>query len=100
MLRLKDGGNPLNPADWTKSATPVFGKSINNNVFGPGHNGFFKSQDEKEYWIIYHANSQSGLGCGGTRSPRIQKFTWNTDGSPNFGEPVSLSQKQTKPSGE
>lgn len=100
MLRLKDNGDPLNPADWTKSPAPVFSKSIANNVYGPGHNGFFKSMDDKEYWIVYHANAQSGLGCGGTRSPRIQKFTWNSDGSPNFGEPVNVSQKLTKPSGE
>ena len=100
MLSLKLDGDPLIPADWTKTSSPVFSKSINNNVFGPGHNGFFKSVDDKEDWIIYHANGSSGQGCGGTRSPRIQKFTWNVDGTPNFGEPVSLAQKLTKPSGE
>jgi GH43 family beta-xylosidase len=100
VIRLKPGGNPLKPADWIKNPVPVFSKSALHEVFGPGHNGFFQSRDGKENWIIYHANSESGKGCGGARSPRIQKFTWNTDGSPNFGEPVSTSQKLRKPSGE
>jgi GH43 family beta-xylosidase len=100
MLSLKPDGDPLIQTDWTKSPTPVFSKSLNNSVFGPGHNGFFKSIDDKENWIIYHANGSTGQGCGGTRSPRIQKFTWNSDGTPNFGEPVSLAQKLIKPSGE
>jgi GH43 family beta-xylosidase len=100
MLSLKPDGDPLIAGDWTKSSSPVFSKSINNNVFGPGHNGFFKSSDNKEDWIIYHANGASGQGCGGTRSPRIQKFTWKADGTPDFGEPVSIGQKLIKPSGE
>jgi GH43 family beta-xylosidase len=36
----------------------------------------------------YHANSNPGDGCGNKRSPRAQMFTWNADGTPNFGGPV------------
>ncbi|MDR3734590.1 MAG: family 43 glycosylhydrolase [Acidobacteriaceae bacterium] len=61
------------------------------HVFRTGHNGFFKSLDGKEDWIIYHANSAPGQGCGATRSPRIQRFTWNPDGTPNFGIPQAES---------
>lgn len=100
MLTLKENGDPLFAADWTKTATPVFTKKPENGAFGPGHNGFFKSADGTEDWIIYHANSASGLGCGDARSPRMQKFTWNADGTPNLGEPVKINFPVKKPSGE
>ncbi len=100
LLTLKEGGDPLNPGDWTKSAAPVFTKNTSGGAYGPGHNGFFKSPDGTEDWIIYHANNSAGQGCGNARNPRIQKFSWNGDGTPNFGTPVSIGTKLTKPSGE
>ncbi len=102
MLTLKAGGDPLVAADWTKTATPVFTKNTAGGAFGPGHNSFFKSADGTEDWIIYHANSSpgNGNGCGNSRSPRIQKFTWNADGTPNFGTPVNINAVQRRPSGE
>lgn len=100
MLTLKDGADPMLPASWTKSATPVFSTKASNGAFGPGHNGFFTSPDGTENWIIYHANSYAGQGCGDTRNPRMQKFTWNADGTPNFGVPVSIYVKMPVPSGE
>jgi GH43 family beta-xylosidase len=100
MLTLKPGGDPMNAADWTKSPTPVFTKKPENGAYGPGHNSFFKSRDGKEDWILYHANSSAGQGCGNARNPRMQKFTWNADGSPNFGEPVKINVPIKKPGGE
>jgi GH43 family beta-xylosidase len=100
LLTLKAGGNPLVAGDWTKKAQPVFSKSPQSNAFGPGHNSFFKSPDNTENWIIYHANSATGQGCSDKRNIRIQKFTFNTDGTPNFGEPVATGLKIGKPSGE
>lgn len=100
LLTLKAGGDPLNAADWTKTSTPVFTKNTTGGAFGPGHNGFFLSPDGKENWLIYHANSSSGQGCGDARNPRMQPFTWNGDGSPNFGSPVAIGTAINKPSGE
>jgi len=94
------GTDPLVASSWTKSTTPVFVKNTAGGAYGPGHNGFFKSKDGSEDWIIYHANNQAGQGCGDTRNPRMQKFTWNADNSPNFGTPVSISTAVTKPAGE
>jgi GH43 family beta-xylosidase len=100
MLTLAENADPMVPANWTKKPTPVFTKKPSGAVYGPGHNAFFKSADGAEDWIIYHANAAPGQGCTDTRSPRMQKFTWNADGSPNFGEPVSTGATITKPSGE
>jgi GH43 family beta-xylosidase len=100
MLSLKAGGNPMKASDWTKSNTPVFTKSLENQVYGPGHNGFFQSADGKEDWIIYHANPASGQGCDGHRSPRMQRVLWRKDGTPDFGEPVKTGTIIKIPSGE
>ncbi|MBC8034486.1 MAG: glycoside hydrolase family 43 protein [Chitinophagaceae bacterium] len=100
LLTLIDGGDPMKASDWQKTATPIFTKSTTGSAYGPGHNGFFKSPDGTEDWIIYHANTSAGQGCGNVRSPRIQSFTWNTDGTPNFGLPVPINMKIKKPKGE
>lgn len=100
MLTLKDGGNPLVAADWVKHAQPVFVKKPENKAYGPGHNAFFKSLDGKEDWIIYHANNNSGDGCGEKRNVRMQSFSWSTDGTPNFGIPVTPGLLVKKPGGE
>jgi GH43 family beta-xylosidase len=88
MLTASAKSNLLDASSWKKSPQPVFKQSPENDVFAPGHNSFFKSPDGKEDWILYHANDDPGQGCGRHRSPRAQKFTWNVDGTPHFGEPV------------
>lgn len=97
LLSLNVNGDPLNPADWVKTANPVFSMNADSGAFGPGHNGFFKSPDGTEDWIIYHARSAAG---GGARNARIQKFTWNASGAPDFGAPVKIGSPVPKPSGE
>ena len=98
MLAFKGKRNLLDSSSWQKSVNPVFKLSKENGVYAPGHNSFFKSPDGKEDWILYHANSQPGQGCGRKRSPRAQKFSWNQDGTPNFGEPVKEGTLLSLPS--
>lgn len=100
MLALAKGGNPMNREAWTKTDEPVFQGSAIAHAFAPGHNGFFTSPDGKEDWIVYHANSEANQGCGALRSPRAQRFMWNSDGTPNFGKPVSLLTPIKVPSGD
>lgn len=97
LLRLADGGDPLNPEDWIKSPRPLLSTNPENAAFGPGHNSFFKSPDGTEDWILYHANSVPGLGCGDGRSPRMQPFTWKADGTPDFGEPAMIDSAMARP---
>ncbi len=91
MLRLT-GKDPMVPQNWTKSEQPIFAKSEANGVYAPGHNSFFKSPDGKEDWILFHANDNPGEGCGNKRSPRMQKISWNKNGTPNLGTPVSNTE--------
>jgi GH43 family beta-xylosidase len=88
LLSFTGKKNLLDSTKWKKSPQPLFKQSKENGVYAPGHNSFFKSPDGKEDWILYHANSLPGQGCGSHRSPRAQKFTWNKDGTPYFGKPV------------
>ena len=88
LLSFSGKKNLLDSTMWKKHPDPVFKQSKENKVYAPGHNSFFKSPDGKEDWILYHANSLPGQGCGRHRSPRAQRFTWNKDGTPFFGEPV------------
>jgi GH43 family beta-xylosidase len=87
MMRLK-GRKLMDSSSWQKHEEPVFVGSPKKGVYAPGHNSFFRSPDGTENWILYHANAEPGQGCGRFRSPRAQKFGWNKDGSPNFGEPL------------
>jgi GH43 family beta-xylosidase len=97
MLTLTSGSDLLDASSWKKSGGPVFRQNPTAKAFGTGHNSFFKSPDGKHDWMIYHANPAPGQGCGEHRSPRTQPFTWNSDGSPNFGVPVGVGVEIPRP---
>jgi GH43 family beta-xylosidase len=97
VLEANAGAKLLEAKSWTKIDHPFLATDPEDEAFGPGHNGFFQSPDGSENWIIYHANPKAHEGCGNFRSPRIQRFTWNADGTPNFGKPVALDQPLEKP---
>ena len=94
------GGNPLAIGSWYKFPNPLFQRNDAAGVFGPGHHSFFTSPDGTETWIAYHANSSASQGCGTTRTTRVQKISFNADGTPNLGAPVSTSTVLPGPSGE
>lgn len=86
MLAAKKNANLLEAASWQRFPKPVFEMSEKNKVFGPGHHGFTTSSDGAENWLIFHAKDKPGLGCS-QRSSRLQRFTWQKNGRPDFGIP-------------
>lgn len=95
-----NGGDALNRSSWDKHPEPVFQQSPENEVYGSAHNGFFTSPDGTEHWIVYHANDSVSGGCDDGRTTRVQSFTWNEDGTPNFGIPVRTETVIDAPSGD
>jgi len=100
MLTARAGSDLLDPRSWRKSPIPVFWQSAKAHAYGTGHGSFFRSPDGTEDWMLYHANPQPGQGCGSHRSPRAQRFTWNSDGTPDFGRPLGLGLPVPRPSGD
>ncbi|MFT3788428.1 MAG: glycoside hydrolase family 43 protein [Tepidisphaeraceae bacterium] len=99
MLVADDGADPLDPASWKQHPKVLFQRNDRAGVYGPGHNFFFKSPDGKEDWIVYHAKTGSRATYA-DRTTRAQRFTWNGDGTPNFGAPLAIETDIVVPSGE
>lgn len=96
--------DPIKPASWTKSATEVFYRcddtANQDGVNGVGHCSFTKSPDGTEDWIVYHVKNRNDNSWSSGRSTFIQKFTWKTDGTPDFGTPVGWGEPVALPAGE
>jgi GH43 family beta-xylosidase len=92
LLAADEDSDLLNPKSWKKSPEPVFQTNEDNSQFGPGHNSFTVSEDGSQDILIYHArNYREIVGdplWDPNRHTRAQVFTWNEDGTPNFGAPV------------
>lgn len=100
LLTADENAEPCNMSSWKKSQEPVFTTSVKNNVYGPGHCSFTTYKDYDV--IVYHARQYPGLYSNIARtnnytattdglsdpyrSGRTKVFTWNADGTPNFGE--------------
>jgi GH43 family beta-xylosidase len=76
--------NVLDPAAWIKHG-PVFKKT--EQVWGVGHCSFVKSLCQTEDWIVYHSKSKRTPGWE-DRDVHAKRFTWTSDGFPDFGAPV------------
>jgi GH43 family beta-xylosidase len=93
LLTADEDSDLLDPASWVKSKSPVFQTSEENSQYGPGHNSFTVSEDGSKDIIVYHARNYREIEgdplWDPNRHTRAQVFTWNEDGTPNFGVPVA-----------
>lgn len=78
------GGDPLDRKSWKKSG-PVFKSNEDNGIYSPGRGTF--AHQGNDWWLVYHAKTSNAVTMAG-RALRVQKFSWNKDGSPDFGEPT------------
>jgi len=98
MVWADAGSDLLSAKSWKKWSEPVFRAQGVSGTFAAGHHSFFRSPDGTQDWILYHANSEAGQGCGAKRSPRAQPFRWRADGFPDFGQPVPAGVELPIPS--
>ncbi|MBD3617355.1 MAG: glycoside hydrolase family 43 protein [Gracilimonas sp.] len=89
------GDDPMDPASWEKSGSVFSGSG---QVYGTGHASFTKSPDGSESWIAFHTKIDEEPGWD--RVVYLQSFSWNEDGSPDFGTPVQPGNELQRPSGE
>jgi len=90
LLSIDSEQDLLNPANWHKSARPVFTSNWDNHQYGPGHNCF--TQDENgEDVLVYHARNYTEIEgdplWDPNRHTRLKNFHWRDDGTPDFGVP-------------
>ena len=88
------GDNILSKASWTKVDHAVFEGT--DAVVSPGHCSVFTSPDGSEYWLAYHVRNTSNR----RRELYVQRFTFDADGMPVFGEPIAPGVGFFAPSGE
>ncbi|OTA99765.1 glycoside hydrolase family 43 protein [Hypoxylon sp. CI-4A] len=88
--------DPASASAWTKSDGCLMQGGVNGH-YGTGHNSFFRSPDGTQTWNAYHATSNSAGACDDTRYTMVQVVNFNSDGSPNLGEPVAVSAEVSEP---
>lgn len=91
LLTAPADADLLQNASWTKSPDPVFVSNEATSQYGPGHNSFTVAEDGVTDVLVYHARDYKDIVGDPLYDPnrhtRIQRLTWNADGTPHFGVP-------------
>ena len=92
MLTARDDADIMDPAAWAKSPQPVFKTSVENKVFGPGHNSFTVDANGRDL-LVYHGRDYEKITgdplFDPNRHTRVQPFAYRADGAPDFGVPLA-----------
>lgn len=79
------GTDPMQAYSWRKHRDGcVFHQNPAAGIYGTGHASFTTSPDGSEDYVVYHAQTTAQPTADLYRTVRIQKFTWNDDGTPRF----------------
>jgi GH43 family beta-xylosidase len=95
MLTADETSNILDPKAWKKSSQPVFESDIENGLFGPGHNSFTLSEDNKTDLMVYHIRNYTDIKGDPLYDPNrhtvVQDFTYDKKGCPRFEKPQKFT---------
>lgn len=100
MMYADENADLLDPKSWTKLPYPVFTMSRENSQFGPGHNSFTRSEDDRYDIMVYHARQEERyLGEPGYeplydagRNVSALRIHWDpVTGMPDFGVPKPVT---------
>ena len=95
LLTIDADADLMDPANWSKSQTPVFTSNDTTKQYGPGHNSFTVAEDGRTDVLVYHARQYKDIVGDPLNDPnrhtRIQRLGWKPDGTPDFGVPVADS---------
>ncbi|KAI1864071.1 hypothetical protein JX265_007367 [Neoarthrinium moseri] len=84
MLELV-GNDPMEYQSWKKHTEGcVFHQNTKAGIYGTGHASYTTSPDGSEDYMVYHAQTTPNPAADLYRTARIQKFSWNDDGTPKF----------------
>jgi len=86
--------DPLSASSWNKTATPLFTRNNAAGVYGPGHHFMFSKGTE--WYFAYHGKAAPNLGCGDSRTTRVQPFTISNN-APVFPTAVATGVPVAEP---
>ena len=95
-METRRDGDPLDPQAWTKFPRPIL--QATERTWGVGHCSFTQSPDGTEDWIAFHAKLETTPNW--KRAIHVQRFHWDDEGRPVFGQPIAAGEALAVPAGE
>ncbi|QHQ61663.1 family 43 glycosylhydrolase [Anaerocolumna sedimenticola] len=96
MLSIPDEQDLLDPRTWTKKRYPMLKTDYDKGLFGPGHNCFIRSEDNKTDIMVYHARQYNEITGDSlydhNRHTYCMKLVWDNQGEPIFRYENNLYQ--------